>query len=395
MNLLHFGTSCGFTKRIYADNAATTKPCEAAIKAATACMTDGYGNPSSLHTEGRQAAELLAAARETVARCIGADAKEIYFTSGGSEANNQAILSVTEMMKNYGKRHIVSTAFEHHSVLRPLEDLRRRGFEVTLLEVPESGFINPEQVRLAIRNDTCLVSVMSVNNEIGTVQLITDIGRICREKHVWFHTDAVQSVGHLPIDVKKLNVDFLTMSAHKFGGIKGAGALYARNTAPVKSLILGGAQERGKRAGTENMPGICAMAAALEEACQNMQERSAHTIRLRDALFNSLICIPGATPNGIPCGKHATGIVNVSFDGIEGETLALMLDAKGISVSTGSACTSGNLEPSHVLTAMGVSRKSAYSAIRFSLSHENTIAEVHTIIRTVGECVERLRRMKQ
>lgn len=395
MNLLHFGTSCGFTKRIYADNAATTKPCEAAIQAAIQCMTDGYGNPSSLHTEGRRAAELLAAARETVARCIGADAKEIYFTSGGSEANNQAILSVAEMMKNYGKRHIVSTAFEHHSVLRPLEDLRRQGFEVTLLEVPESGIIEPEQVRAAIRNDTCLVSVMFVNNEIGTVQPIAEIGKICREKHVWFHTDAVQAVGHLPIDMKELKVDFLTMSAHKFGGIKGTGTLYARNTAPVKSLILGGAQERGKRAGTENMPGICAMAAALEEASQNMQDRSAHIIRLRGALFNSLICIPGATPNGIPCGKHATGIVNVSFDGVEGETLALMLDAKGISVSTGSACTSGDLEPSHVLTAMGVSRKSAYSAIRFSLSHENTIAEVHTIIRTVGECVERLRRMKQ
>ena len=382
-------------KRIYADNAATTKPCEAAIQAAIQCMTDGYGNPSSLHTEGRRAAELLAAARETVARCIGADAKEIYFTSGGSEANNQAILLVAECMKAYGKRHIVSTAFEHHSVLRPLEDLRRRGFEVTLLEVPDSGIIEPEQVRAAIRNDTCLVSVMFVNNEIGTVQPIAEIGKICREKHVWFHTDAVQAVGHLPIDLKELKVDFLTMSAHKFGGIKGTGTLYARNTAPVKSLILGGAQERGRRAGTENMPGICAMAAALEEACQNMQERSAHIIRLRDALFKSLICIPGATPNGMPCGKHATGIMNVSFDGIEGETLALMLDAKGISVSTGSACTSGDLEPSHVLTAMGVSRKSAYSAIRFSLSHENTIAEVHTIIRTVGECVERLRRMKQ
>lgn len=384
-------------KRIYADNAATTRPCEAAIKAATACMTDGYdgyGNPSSLHTEGRRAAELLAASRETVARCIGADAKEIYFTSGGSEANNQAILTVAEMMKNYGKRHIVSTAFEHHSVLRSLEDLRRRGFEVTLLDIPESGIIDPEQVRAAIRNDTCLVSVMFVNNEIGTVQPIAEIGKICREKHVWFHTDTVQAVGHLPIDMKELKVDFLTMSAHKFGGIKGTGTLYARNTAPVKSLILGGAQERGRRAGTENMPGICAMAAALEEACQNMQERSAHIIRLRDALFNSLICIPGATPNGIPCGKHATGIVNVSFDGIEGETLALMLDAKGISVSTGSACTSGDLEPSHVLTAMGVSRKSAYSAIRFSLSHENTIAEVHTIIRTVRECVERLRKLK-
>lgn len=381
-------------KRIYADNAATTRPCEAAIKAAIACMTDAYGNPSSLHTEGRRATELLAAARETVARCIGADAKEIYFTSGGSEANNQAILSVAECMKTYGKRHIVSTAFEHHSVLRPLEELRRRGFEVTLLEVPENGIIEPEQVREAIRNDTCLVSVMFVNNEIGTVQPIAEIGKICREKHVWFHTDAVQAVGHLPIDMKELKVDFLTMSAHKFGGIKGTGTLYARNTAPVKILILGGAQERGRRAGTENMPGICAMAAALEEACQNMQDRSAHIIRLRDALFNSLICIPGATPNGIPCGKHATGIMNVSFDGIEGETLALMLDAKGISVSTGSACTSGDLEPSHVLTAMGVSRKSAYSAIRFSLSHENTIAEVHTIIRTVRECVERLRKLK-
>ena len=381
-------------KRIYADNAATTKPCEAAIKAATTCMADGYGNPSSLHTEGRRAAELLAAARETVAQCIGSDAKEIYFTSGGSEANNQAILSVAECMKAYGKRHIVSTAFEHHSVLRPLEELRRRGFEVTLLEVPESGIIEPEQVREAIRNDTCMVSVMFVNNEIGTVQPIAEIGEICQEKRVWFHTDAVQAVGHLPIDLKELNVDFLTMSAHKFGGLKGTGALYVRNTAPVKSLILGGEQERGKRAGTENLPGICAMAAALEEACQNMQECSAHIIRLRDALFNSLICIPGATPNGMPCGKHATGIVNVSFDGIEGETLALMLDAKGISVSTGSACTSGDLEPSHVLTAMGVSRKSAYSAIRFSLSHENTIAEVHTIIRTVRECMERLRRMK-
>ena len=381
-------------KRIYADNAATTKPCEAAIQAAIQFMTDGYGNPSSLHTEGRRAAELLAAARETVARCIGADAKEIYFTSGGSEANNQAILTVTEMMRNYGKRHIVSTAFEHHSVLRLLEELRRRGFEVTLLEVPENGIIEPEQVREAIRNDTCLVSVMFVNNEIGTVQPIAEIGKICREKHVWFHTDAVQAVGHLPINLKELEVDFLTLSAHKFGGLKGTGALYARNTAPVKSLILGGAQERGKRAGTENMPGICARAAALEEACKSMQERSEHIGELRNLLLKKLTEITGVFPNGYVALSSKTGILNVSFDGVEGETLALMLDAKGISVSTGSACTSGDLEPSHVLTAMGVSRKSAYSAIRFSLSHENTIDEVHTIIRTVRECVERLRKLK-
>lgn len=381
-------------KRIYADNAATTKPCEVAIQAATRCMTDAYGNPSSLHTEGRRAAELLAASRETVARCIGADAKEIYFTSGGSEANNQAILSVAECMKAYGKRHIVSTSFEHHSVLRPLEDLRRRGFEVTLLEVPESGIIEPERVRAAIRNDTCLVSVMFVNNEIGTVQPIAEIGRICREMRVWFHTDAVQAVGHLPIDMKELKVDFLTMSAHKFGGIKGAGALYARNTAPVKSLILGGAQERGKRAGTENLPGICAMAAALQEACQNMRERSWRVEELRNLLLKKLTEIPGASLNGSVVFGAKTGILNVSFDGIEGETLALMLDAKGISVSTGSACTSGSLEPSHVLTAIGLPRERASSAIRFSLSHENTIAEVHTIIRTVRECVERLRKLK-
>lgn len=379
-------------KRIYADNAATTKPCEAAIKAAIACMTDAYGNPSSLHTEGRRAAELLAAARETVARCIGADAKEIYFTSGGSEANNQAILSVAECMKAYGKRHIVSTAFEHHSVLRPLEELRRRGFEVTLLEVPESGIIEPEQVREAIRNDTCMVSVMFVNNEIGTVQPIAEIGEICQEKRVWFHTDAVQAVGHLPIDLKELKVDFLTMSAHKFGGLKGTGALYVRNTASVKSLILGGEQERGKRAGTENLPGICAMAAALEEACLDMPGRSAKVRGLRNLLRDALF--PFSSMNGRQAPESPTGILNVSFAGIEAETLALMLDAKGISVSTGSACTSGSLEPSHVLTAIGLPRERASSALRFSLSHENTIGEVTAIAHIVRECVDQLRSLR-
>lgn len=379
-------------KRIYADNAATTRPCDVAIQAATRCMRDAYGNPSSLHTEGRRAAELLAAARETVARCIGADAKEIYFTSGGSEANNQAILSVTEMMKNYGKRHIVSTAFEHHSVLRPLEELRRRGFEVTLLEVPEGGIIEPEQVREAIRNDTCMVSVMFVNNEIGTVQPIAEIGKICREKRVWFHTDAVQAVGHLPIDLKELNVDFLTLSAHKFGGLKGTGALYVRNTAPVKSLILGGEQERGRRAGTENMPGICAMTTALEEACLDMPGRSAKVRGLRNLLRDALF--PFSSMNGWQAPESPTGILNVSFAGIEAETLALMLDAKGISVSTGSACTSGSLEPSHVLTAIGLPRERASSAIRFSLSHENTIGEVTAIAHIVRECVDQLRSLR-
>ena len=375
---------------IYADNAATTKMSETAINTMVSLMQETYGNPSSLYSTGQRAKEALEEARETIAAIIGADAREIIFTSGGSEADNQAILSAAALGKKNGKMHIISTAFEHHAVLHTLNKLEKEGFEITLLDVHENGIVLPEEVAAAIRGDTCLVTIMAANNEIGTIQPIREIGAVCRARKVLFHTDAVQAIGHIPLNVKEDNIDMLSSSAHKFHGPKGVGFLYARKGVRLTNLIEGGAQESGKRAGTENVPGIAAMAAALAEINGKMEENTAHLTAARDRLIAGLKQIPHSALNG-DAVKRLPGNVNFCFEGIEGESLLLLLDDKGIQASSGSACTSGSLDPSHVLLAIGRVHDVAHGSLRLSLGEGITDEEVDYIIKSVKEVVEYLR----
>ena len=377
---------------IYTDNAATTKMSDTALAAMLPCLQDNYGNPSSLHSVGQRAAEALQGARETVARCLGCDPKEIIFTSGGSEADNQAIISAARWGALKGKKHIISTAFEHHAVLHTLKKLEKEGFDVELLPVGTTGTITPEQVAAAIRPDTALVTIMYANNEIGSILPIPEIGAVCREKGVIFHTDAVQAAGHLPIDVKAQNIDMLSLSGHKFHGPKGSGVLYARRGIPLVNIIEGGAQERGKRAGTENLPAIVGMAAALQKACDHIDENAAKVSALRDKLISGLSKIPHSALNGDPVHR-LPGNVNFCFEGIEGESLLLLLDAKGICASSGSACTSGSLDPSHVLLAIGRPHEVAHGSLRLSLCEWNTEEEVDIILQEVPRIVEYLRNM--
>ena len=375
---------------VYADNAATTKMSRRAIEAMLPYMETTYGNPSSLHSVGQAAAEALQRARETMAGQIGCQAKEITFTSGGSEADSQAILSAAALGEKKGKKHIVSTAFEHHAVLHTLDRLRERGFEITLLDVHENGVITAREVASAIREDTCLVTILYANNEIGTIQPVSEIGAVCRERCVLFHTDAVQAAGHLPIDVNRENIDLMSLSAHKFRGPKGIGVLYARKGVPLTSIIEGGAQERGKRAGTENIPAIVGMAAAFEEACEHMEENSAKVSSLRDRLIAGLSAVPHSILNG-DRERRLPGNVNFCFEGIEGESLLLLLDRAGVFASSGSACTSGSLEPSHVLLAIGRPHEIAHGSLRLSLNEENTPEEIEYILKVVPETVSYLR----
>ena len=375
---------------IYLDNAATTKMSETSIKAMLPYMNEIYGNPSSLHSAGQTAAQALNDARERIAGCLGCSAREITFTSGGSEADNQAIISAAKLGERSGKKHIISTAFEHHAVLHTLKKLEKQGFEVTLLDVHENGIITADEVKAAIRPDTCLVTVMFANNEIGTVQPIAEIGRVCREKGVIFHTDAVQAAGHIAINTQEMNIDMLSLSAHKFHGPKGIGVLYARKGIPLSVLIEGGAQERGKRAGTENIPAIMGMAAALEEACRNAEENAKKVSAIRDRLIDGLSKIPHSVLNG-DAENRLPGNVNFCFEGIEGESLLLLLDDKGICASSGSACTSGSLDPSHVLLAIGRPHEIAHGSLRLSVSEENTLEEAEYTIKAVSDVVELLR----
>ncbi len=378
--------------KIYADNAATTKMSRTAIEAMLPYMSEIYGNPSSLHSEGQAAAEALADARERIAKRLGCTAREIIFTSGGSEADNQAIITAAKMGEKKGKKHIVSTAFEHHAALHALEALEKQGFEVTLLDIHDNGIVTADDVKNAIRPDTCLVTVMYANNEIGTVQPIGEIGAVCREAGVLFHTDAVQAAGHLEIDVVKENIDMLSLSAHKFHGPKGIGVLYAKKGIILQNLIYGGAQERGKRAGTENIPAIMGMAAAFDEACDKIEANSAKLTKLRDRLIEGLLSIPHSILNG-DAEKRLPGNVNICFEGIEGESLLLLLDDKGVAASSGSACTSGSLDPSHVLLALGRPHEVAHGSLRLSLCEENTAEEVEYIIEAVRDVVSLLRGM--
>ena len=377
---------------IYADNAATTRLSATALAAMLPYLTEQYGNPSSLYTLGQTAATALAQARETVARCLHCRPEEIVFTSGGSEADNQAILSAARWGKRQGKTHIISTAFEHHAVLHTLQKLEKEGFTVTLLDVHADGRITPQQVEAAITQDTCLVTVMYANNEIGTIQPIGEIGAICRTRKVPFHTDAVQAAGHLAIDVGAEQIDMLSLSAHKFHGPKGVGALYVRKGVPLLPLIEGGAQERRKRAGTENVAGIVGLAAALQTACDHLEANAAKVAALRDKLIDGLAAIPHAALNG-DRDHRLPGNVNVCFEGIEGESLLLLLDDRGICASSGSACTSGSLDPSHVLLAIGRPHEVAHGSLRLSLCEENTEAEVDTMLREIPKVVEYLRNM--
>ena len=375
---------------IYADNAATTKMSPVALAAMLPALEDNYGNPSSLHSVGQHAAELLQSAREAMARCLNCKPREILFTSGGSEADNQALLSAAELGRLKGKKHIISTAFEHHAVLHSLKRLEKEGFQVTLLDVGRKGLVTAEQVEAAIRPDTCLVSIMFANNEVGTIQPIAEIGTVCQKHGVLFHTDAVQAAGHLPIDVQAMHIDLLSLSGHKFGAPKGVGALYARTGVWLTNLIEGGAQERSKRAGTENVPGIAAMAAAFTEACQNMKETAARVSKLRDQLLEGLSQIPLTIVNG-DTEHRLPGNVNVCFQGIEGESLLLLLDAKGIEASSGSACTSGSLDPSHVLLALGLPHEVAHGSLRLSLSGANTQEDVDYMLQEIPQVVSYLR----
>ena len=378
--------------QIYADNAATTKMSRTAIDAMLPYMETYYGNPSSLHTVGQQAAEALMTARQTVAACLGCQPREITFTSGGSEADNQALVSAARIGERKGKKHIISTAFEHHAILHTLKKLEKEGFDVQLLDVGPTGTVTAQQVAAAIREDTCLVTIMYANNEIGSVLPIPEIGAVCREKGVLFHTDAVQAAGHLHIDVKAQNIDMLSLSAHKFHGPKGVGVLYARQGIPLTNIIEGGAQERGKRAGTENIPGIVSMAAALQEACAHIDENAAKVSALRDKLMAGLSQIPHSALNGDPVHR-LPGNVNFCFEGIEGESLLLLLDAKGICASSGSACTSGSLDPSHVLLAIGRPHEVAHGSLRLSLCEWNTQEEVDYMLQVIPEVVAYLRSM--
>ena len=377
---------------IYADNAATTKMSRTAIDAMLPYMETHYGNPSSLHSVGQEAAEALQDARERIAACLGCQPREIIFTSGGSEADNQALRSAAVLGARKGKRHILSTAFEHHAVLHTLKRLEKEGFEVELLPVGPTGTVTARQVRDAIRGDTCLVTIMYANNEIGSVLPIAEIGAVCREAGVLFHTDAVQAAGHLHISVQEENIDMLSLSAHKFHGPKGAGVLYARQGIQLTPLIEGGAQERGKRAGTENIPAIMGMAAALEEACAHIDENAAKVSALRDRLIEGLSKIPHCALNGDPVSR-LPGNVSFCFEGIEGESLLLLLDAKGICASSGSACTSGSLDPSHVLLAIGRPHEVAHGSLRMSLCEWNTEQEIDLMLKEIPQVVRYLRSM--
>lgn len=377
---------------IYADNAATTRMSPTVLDAMLTCMKETWGNPSSLYDLGQRAAEVLEDARARIAACIGAQPREITFTSGGSEADNQAIRSAARIGAERGKRHILSTAFEHHAVLHTLEQLGKEGYEIELLPVGEKGTVTVQQVAQAIREDTALVTIMYANNEVGSVLPIPEIGALCRERKVLFHTDAVQAVGHLPVDVRAQKIDMLSLSAHKFHGPKGVGVLYTRQGLPLTSLIQGGAQERGKRAGTENVPGIVGMAAALEEAYAHRVENAAKVSALRDKLIAGLGAIPHSALNGDPVDR-LPGNVSFCFEGVEGESLLLLLDDKGICASSGSACTSGSLDPSHVLLALGRPHEVAHGSLRLSLSEENSEADVEAILKAVPETVACLRAM--
>ena len=377
---------------VYADNAATTAVSQTALNAMLPCFQEVYGNPSSLHSPGQRAAEHLAEAREIFAKHLNAEPREITFTSGGSEADNQALRSAAVLGARKGKKHIISTKFEHHAILHTLDALAKEGFEVTLLDISPDGLVTAEQVKEAIRPDTCLVTVMFANNEIGTIQPIAEIGEVCHEAGVLFHTYAVQAAGHLPIDVKEMHIDLLSLSAHKFHGPKGVGVLYARRGIPLVNVIYGGAQERGKRAGTENIPGICGAAAAFEEACANMEKNAAFLTPLRDKLIAGLTAIPHTVLNG-DAQRRLPGNVNVCFEGVEGESLLLLLDAKGIAASSGSACTSGSLDPSHVLLALGRPHEVAHGSLRLSLSEYNKPEEIDYILEVVPGVISYLRDM--
>ncbi len=375
---------------IYADNASTTPLSTTALQALTECAQNTWGNPSSLYELGQDAKEVLEDARARIAACIGAQPQEIFFTSGGSESDNQAIRSAALLGARKNKRHIISSAFEHHAVLHTLKQLEREGFEIELLPVGATGMITAQQIAQSIREDTALVTIMYANNEVGSIMPIADIGAVCNEHGVPFHTDAVQAVGHIPIDVKAEHIDLLSLSAHKFHGPKGAGALYARKGIPLSSLIEGGAQERGKRAGTENLPAIVGMAAALVEACRNQEENAIKVGRLRDKLIAGLSDIPHSILNGDPTNR-LPGNVHFCFEGIEGESLLLLLDDRGICASSGSACTSGSLDPSHVLLALGRPHEIAHGSLRLTLSEENTDEDIEFILKAVPEVVSYLR----
>lgn len=375
---------------IYTDNAATTQLSPTVEQTVAECMNKVYGNPSSLHSMGKEAAKVLFEARQTIARCINCQPREIYFTSGGSESDNQAIRSAAHAGKKNNKLHIISTAVEHHAVLHTLDRLKSEGFEIQLLDVDQRGLVSPRQIADAIRKDTCLVTVMYANNEIGTILPIKEIGEICRKKGVVFHTDAVQAVGHIPVDVQKDNIDLMSLSGHKFHGPKGVGVLFARKGTALENLIDGGAQERGKRAGTENVPALAGMAQALKEACDEMQQVSRQEILLRDRIIRGLSQIPHSCLNG-DRENRLPGNISFCFEGIEGESLLLKLDEKGICASSGSACTSGALDPSHVLLAIGRSREIAHGSLRLSLSRYNTMEEAEYIIKTVSQAVDYLR----
>ena len=375
---------------VYADNAATTCVSKTALDAMMPYLTEQYGNPSSLYAFAQNAKEALEASRKTVADIIGAQAKEIYFTSGGSEADNQAIVSMAKVGAIKGKKHLISTKFEHHAVLHTLKKLEKEGFEVTLLDVHEDGVVRLEDLEAAVREDTALVTVMFANNEIGTVQPIKEIGEFCRARKIPFHTDAVQAAGHMPINVQEMNIDLLSMSGHKFHAPKGVGVLYAKTGMPLFNIIEGGTQERGKRAGTENIPGIVALAAALKESVDNMEANTAKIIPMRDKLFTELSKIPHSKING-SLEHHVPGTVNMCFEGIEGESLLLLLDAKGVCASSGSACTSGSLDPSHVLLSLGLPHEVAHGSLRLSIGEYNTMEEIDHIIKVVPEVVSYLR----
>ena len=378
--------------RVYADNAATTQISEHALQAMMPAFREHYGNPSSLHTLGQNQNELLQDARARVAKCLGCEPREIYFTSGGSEADNQAIRSAAIYGARKGKKHIISTPFEHHAVLHTLDQLIKEGFEVTYLDVKEGHNVTAQQVKDAIREDTCLVTTMYANNEIGSVLPIAEIGAICKEAGVPFHTDAVQAVGHIAINVKEQNIDMLSLSGHKFHGPRGVGALYCRKGLPLVNIIEGGAQERGKRAGTENTPAILGMTAAMEDACANLEENNAVSRKHRDRLIEGLSKIPHSALNGDPVNR-LPGNVSFCFEGIEGESLLLLLDAQGICASSGSACTSGSLDPSHVLLSIGRVHDVAHGSLRLSVCHLNTDEEVDHILKVVPEVVQLLRNM--
>ena len=376
---------------VYADNAATTSVSRAALEAMLPWLTEKYGNPSSLYGFGQEAREAVEKARLSVASCLGAASpREIYFTSCGTESDNQALGSCARLGARKGKKHIISTRFEHHAILHTLKKLEKEGFEVTLLDVHDDGVVRLEGVANAVRDDTCLVSVMFANNEVGTVQPIAEIGALCREKGIPFHTDAVQAAGHLPIDVEKMNIDLLSLSGHKFHAPKGVGALYVRKNIPLQSFIEGGAQERGKRAGTENVAGIMALAAALKESCENMEVNTAHVTAMRDRLITGLSQIPHSRVNG-SLEHHVPGTVNMCFEGIEGENLLLALDREGICASSGSACASGSLDPSHVLLSLGIPYELARGSLRLSIGEYNTDEEIDYILKTVPRTVESLR----